>query len=103
MAMKLYRSNILVDGNNRAGGRALLKALGLNEAELARPFIGVVNSWTEMNPGHRHLSDIAQAVKDGIRLAGGVPFEFNVISICDGVAQGHVLRSAEQGSNCGFH
>lgn len=86
---KPYRSSILVDGVGRAGHRSLFKALGMHDKEMARPFIGVVNSWNEMSPGHRHLREIAQAVKDGIRLAGGVPFEFNVISICDGMTQGH--------------
>jgi dihydroxy-acid dehydratase len=82
---------LIVDGIDRAGMRAHLKAIGLlTDSELSKPFIGVVNSWNEMHPGHKHLREVAQAVKDGIRMAGGVPFEFNTISICDGIAQGHV-------------
>lgn len=65
-------------------------ALGLIDEDLKKPFIGVVNSWNEMHPGHKHLRDLAQAVKEGILAAGGVPFEFNTISICDGITQGHV-------------
>ncbi|HHY92367.1 MAG TPA: dihydroxy-acid dehydratase, partial [Firmicutes bacterium] len=90
MDKKPFRSSIIVDGIDRAGMRAHLKAIGLIDDELHRPFIGVVNSWNEMHPGHKHLREVAQAVKDGIRLAGGVPFEFNTVSICDGIAQGHI-------------
>lgn len=90
MKKKPYRSSIVVDGIDRAGMRAHLKAIGLIDEELRRPFIGVVNSWNEMHPGHKHLREVAQVVKDGIRLAGGVPLEFNTISICDGIAQGHI-------------
>ncbi len=90
MEKKPYRSSIVVDGIDRAGMRAHLKAIGLIDEELRRPFIGVVNSWNEMHPGHKHLREVAQVVKDGIRLAGGVPLEFNTISICDGIAQGHI-------------
>jgi dihydroxy-acid dehydratase len=90
MEKKPYRSSIIVDGIDRAGMRAHLKAIGLIDEELSRPFIGVVNSWNEMHPGHKHLREVAQAVKDGVRLAGGVPLEFNTVSICDGIAQGHI-------------
>ncbi|MBC7330844.1 MAG: dihydroxy-acid dehydratase [Synergistetes bacterium] len=83
------RSRIVVEGVEKAGMRALLKACGLIDEEIARPFVGVVNSWNEMHPGHRGFRQIAEAVKEGIRLAGGVPFEFNTISICDGITQGH--------------
>lgn len=68
----------------------ILKGTGIPEEELfGKPFIGVANSWTELNPGHRHLNKIAEAVKDGIRSAGGVPFEFNVPAPCDGIAMGN--------------
>lgn len=80
---------MVVDGIEKAGMRGLLKACGLIDEELSRPFIGVVNSWNEMHPGHKGFRQIAEAVKEGIRLAGGVPFEFNTISICDGITQGH--------------
>ena len=56
---------------------------------MQRPFIGVVNSFTEIVPGHIHLRELAQAVKEGVRHAGGVPFEFNTIAVCDGIAMNH--------------
>lgn len=87
--MKKYRSGILTNGITKASQRTLLNALGLTSEEYKRPFIGVVNSWNEMHPGHKHLRNLAEAVKQGVYLAGGVPFEFNTISICDGLAQGH--------------
>lgn len=83
------RSRVVVDGIEKAGMRGLLKACGLIDEELSRPFIGVVNSWNEMHPGHKGFRQIAEAVKEGIRLGGGVPFEFNTIAICDGITQGH--------------
>jgi len=76
-------------GDERAPNRSLLKATGVTDSEMDKPFIAVVNSWTEIVPGHIHLDKIARAVKDGIRNAGGVPFEFNTIGICDGIAMGH--------------
>jgi len=76
-------------GIERAPHRSLMKAMGLIDEEIERPFIGVVNSWNEFVPGHIHLDKIAQAVKSGIRMAGGTPFEFNTIGICDGIAMGH--------------
>jgi dihydroxy-acid dehydratase len=83
------RSNITKVGAERAPHRALLKATGLTDEEIARPFIGVVNSWNEFIPGHIHLDKLAQAVKAGVRSAGGVPFEFHTIGVCDGIAMGH--------------
>jgi len=87
---KKYRSSVVVDGVDRAGMRAHLKACGLLDEELEKPFIGIINTFNEMHPGHRHLRELAQAAKDGVRSAGGVPFEVNTISICDGLTQGHV-------------
>ncbi|MCS7232814.1 MAG: dihydroxy-acid dehydratase [Synergistetes bacterium] len=87
--MEKLRSRVVVEGIEKAGMRALLKACGLIDEEMTRPFVGVVNSWNEMHPGHKGFRQIAEAVKEGIRLAGGVPFEFNTISICDGITQGH--------------
>lgn len=84
------RSRNIVAGPERAGQRAELKAAGFTDEELSRPFIGVVNAFNEMHPGHIHLRGIAQAVKDGVRMAGGTPFEFNTIAICDGMTNGHV-------------
>jgi len=73
----------------KAPHRALLKANGLTDEEIARPFVGVVNSANEIIPGHIHLDRIAEAVKAGVRMAGGTPLEFPVIGICDGIAMNH--------------
>jgi len=83
------RSDAIKQGLERAPHRALLHALGCDTADFDKPFIGVVNSFTEIVPGHIHLREIADAVKAGIRSAGGVPFEFNTIAVCDGIAMGH--------------
>ncbi len=83
------RSDSIKKGLERAPHRSLLKAVGLTDEEMEMPFIGVVNSWNEVIPGHIHLDKLAEAVKAGIRMAGGVPFEFNTIGICDGIAMGH--------------
>lgn len=85
-----YRSGILTNGLERASGRTLMNALGIVDEDYKKPFIGVVNSWNEMHPGHKHLRELAQSVRDGILAAGGVPFEFNTISLCDGITQGHL-------------
>lgn len=83
------RSDTLKKGDNRAPHRSLLYALGLSEPELGRPFVAVVNSYSEMIPGHKHLGEIAERVKAGIRHGGGVPLEFEVMGICDGLAMNH--------------
>lgn len=83
------RSNLLITGEARVANRALLRALGLSDYDFNKPFIGVINTWTEMNPGHVHLRLLAEAVKQGIRAQGGLPFEINTIALCDGIAQGH--------------
>ena len=83
------RSDNIKKGLERAPHRSLLKAVGLTDEEMDLPFIGVVNSWNEVVPGHIHLDKLAEAVKAGIRMAGGVPFEFNTIGICDGISMGH--------------
>ena len=83
------RSEEVKSGVSRAPHRSLLKALGMDEAQIERPFIGVVNSFNEVVPGHSELNRIARAVKDGILMAGGTPFEFNTIAVCDGIAMGH--------------
>lgn len=69
--------------------RCLLYADGIDEKDIDRPFIAVVNSFNEINPGHIHLQKLGQKVKDGIRAAGGVPLEFHTIAVCDGIAMGH--------------
>ena len=84
-----YRSELLYDGIAKAGNKSFLYAIGLDEEDFYRPFIGVVNSWNEMHPGHKHLRDLAEQVKAGILQAGGIPFEVNTIGICDGVTQCH--------------
>src|SRR6056297_1102377 len=83
------RSDNTKKGDARAPNRSLLKAIGVTDSEMKKPFIAVVNSWTEVVPGHIHLDKVSEAVKAGIRNAGGVPFEFNTIGICDGIAMGH--------------
>ena len=83
------RSDAIKVGFQRAPHRALLKSLGLADNDISKPFIGVVNSYTNVVPGHAHLNQVAAAVKAGIISAGGVPFEFNTIGICDGIAMGH--------------
>ena len=84
------RSDIAKKGVERAPHRSLLRAMGLTDRELGQPFIGVVNSFSEVIPGHIHLNSIAAAVKDGVRSAGGTPFEVNTIGVCDGIAMGHL-------------
>ncbi len=83
------RSREIVEGRQRGAHRSLLYALGLTKQEISRPFVAVVNSWNEIVPGHVHLKGIAEAVKRGIRMGGGTPFEFDTIAICDGLCQGH--------------
>ncbi len=83
------RSDNTKKGDARAPNRSLLKAMGVTDSEMKKPFIAVVNSWTEFIPGHIHLDKVAEAVKAGIRNAGGVPFEFHTIGVCDGIAMGH--------------
>jgi len=76
-------------GTHRAPHRSLFYALGYTPEELDRPLIGVANSQNEIVPGHRHLDEVAEAVKAGVRSAGGTPVEFSTIAICDGIAMGH--------------
>jgi dihydroxy-acid dehydratase len=83
------RSDEVKKGPEKAPHRALLKALGLTDKDIAKPFIGVANSYTNIVPGHIHLRAIAEAVTAGIHAAGGTPFEFNTIAVCDGIAMGH--------------
>ena len=84
------RSENVTRGVERAPNRSLFYALGYTKEELARPLIGVVCSYNEIVPGHMNLDKIAEAVKAGIRLAGGTPIEFPAIAVCDGIAMGHV-------------
>ena len=84
------RSNNLTEGAARAPHRSLLKGLGFINDEMEKPIIGIANSFNEIIPGHVHLKNLVQSVKDGIRMAGGVPMEFNTIGICDGLAMNHI-------------
>ena len=81
-------SRIITDGRDRAGARAMLKGIGFTDDELARPIIGVANTWIETMPCNFHLRRLAAKVKEGIRAAGGTPMEFNTIAISDGVTMG---------------
>jgi len=83
------RSDVIKKGIERAGQRALLHAVGVSSSDMQKPFIGIVNSYNEIVPGHMHLDIIAKAVKEGVRAAGGVPFEVGTIAICDGITMNH--------------
>jgi dihydroxy-acid dehydratase len=83
------RSDVIKKGIERAGQRALLHAVGVSKEDMKKPFIGIVNSYNEIVPGHMHLDVIAEAVKEGVRAAGGVPFEVGTIAVCDGIAMNH--------------
>ncbi|HEY5493841.1 MAG TPA: dihydroxy-acid dehydratase [Candidatus Anoxymicrobiaceae bacterium] len=83
------RSDIIKQGRGQAGQRALLRALGLTDEEMARPMIGIAGSANQLVPGHMHLDEVNQAACEGVRLAGGTPFLFNTIGVCDGLAMGH--------------
>lgn len=83
------RSDTIKKGLQRAPHRSLLRACGLTDSEMQKPFIGVANSFTDIVPGHIHLKKVAESVKLGISNAGGVPFEFNTMAICDGLAMNH--------------
>jgi dihydroxy-acid dehydratase len=88
--MKLNeRSKELTEGIERAAHRALLYATGMTESDLKKPMVAIVNSWTDMVPGHMHLRELADHVRQGISEAGGVAKEFDTIAICDGMCQGH--------------
>lgn len=83
------KSDVVKKGIERAPHRSLLYALGCTPTEMDKPFIGVINSFSEIVPGHIHLRSIAEAVKSGIREGGGVPFEVNTIAVCDGIVMNH--------------
>lgn len=83
------RSDEVKKGYQRAPNRSLLRSLGVSDKEMHLPYIGIANAWNDIVPGHFHLRTLAQKIREGIAAAGGVPFEFGVIGICDGVAMGH--------------
>ncbi|WP_053365210.1 dihydroxy-acid dehydratase [Bacillus sp. FJAT-27245] len=84
------RSDMIKKGFDRAPHRSLLYATGVKTSDLEKPFIGVCNSYIDIIPGHKHLNVFAEVVKEAIREAGGVPFEFNTIGVDDGIAMGHI-------------
>ena len=86
---KKMRSDIVKKGHNRAPHRSLFRATGLKDEDFAKPFIGVANSYIEIIPGHFFLNKVAEVIKDEIKKAGCVPFEFNTIGVDDGIAMGH--------------
>ena len=83
------RSDEVKSGYQRAPNRSLLRSLGVTDREMELPFIGIANAYNTIVPGHVHLRWLAEKVREGITAAGGVPFEFGVIGICDGIAMGH--------------
>ena len=83
------RSDTVKKGFQRAPHRALLHACGLKDTDIGKPFVAIANSFCEIVPGHVHLNEVARVVKEAVREAGGVPFEFNTIAVCDGIAMGH--------------
>jgi dihydroxy-acid dehydratase len=87
--VKDMRSDQIKKGFERAPHRALLKATGLKDEDFSKPFIAIVNSYVDIVPGHIHLQEFGQRIKQAVRAAGGVPFEFNTIGVDDGIAMGH--------------
>ncbi|MFB7816553.1 dihydroxy-acid dehydratase [Paenibacillus chitinolyticus] len=90
MAKQGMRSDMIKKGFDRAPHRSLLRAAGVKEEDFGKPFIAVCNSYIDIVPGHVHLQEFGKIVKDAIREAGGVPFEFNTIGVDDGIAMGHI-------------
>jgi dihydroxy-acid dehydratase len=84
------RSDTVKKGFDKAPHRALLRATGLQDDDFNKPFVAIVNSYVDIVPGHVHLQDFGKLVKDAVRAAGGVPFEFNTIGVDDGIAMGHM-------------
>jgi dihydroxy-acid dehydratase len=87
-SLPMPRSRALVEGANRAGARAMLRACGLQDDDFSKPLVGVANTWIEIGPCNYHLRELAADVKAGIRAAGGTPLEFNTVSISDGITMG---------------
>src|SRR5678809_374291 len=81
-------SDALKKGINRAPARAMLKATGLNDADLDKPLIAVANTWTDATPCNMHLRELGAKVKEGVRAAGGTPIEFNTVVVSDGISMG---------------
>ncbi|MDO5852279.1 MAG: dihydroxy-acid dehydratase [Methanobacteriaceae archaeon] len=83
------RSDNIKKGIQRTSHRSLLRACGLDDDDMKKPFIGIANSYTDIVPGHMHLDKIGQVVKDTVRKEGGIPFEFSTMAVCDGIAMNH--------------
>src|SRR5204862_3265932 len=81
-------SRAILDGPDRAPARAYLKGIGFDDEALARPIVGIANTWTETMPCNFHLRRLAERVKDGVRAAGGTPMEFNTVAVSDGITMG---------------
>lgn len=90
MANRKMRSDMIKKGFDRAPHRSLLRAAGVKDEDFNKPFIAVCNSYIDIVPGHVHLQEFGKIVKEAIREAGGVPFEFNTIGVDDGIAMGHI-------------
>ncbi|MDW8122504.1 MAG: dihydroxy-acid dehydratase, partial [Armatimonadota bacterium] len=84
-----HRSRVLTEGLERSPHRAMLRAIGLSDDDLARPLIGIANTWAESQPCNYHLRELAQRVKEGVRDAGGTPLEFNTVVVNDALGMGH--------------
>jgi len=87
---RLLRSDTIKEGADRAPHRSLLRAVGVKDEDIHKPFIGIANSYTDIVPGHIHLKGLAEVIKQAVREGGGVPFEFNTIAVDDGIAMGHL-------------
>jgi dihydroxy-acid dehydratase len=90
---RTLRSRDLHESLERTAHRALLHCIGVPHAEMGKPLVAIVNSWTDVVPGHTHLRAVGELVKQGVREAGGTPLEFDTIAVCDGLAQGHIGMS----------
>src|ERR671934_52734 len=82
------RSSVVFDGPERAFARAYMKGIGFGDDDLSRPTVGIANTWIEAMPCNFHLRELAEAVKEGVRDAGGTPYEFNTIAVSDGITMG---------------
>jgi len=83
------RSDQIKQGIERAPHRSLLKATGVSDEDMQKPFVAIVNSYVDIVPGHTHLQEFGKDIKESVRAAGAVPFEFNTIGVDDGIAMGH--------------
>ncbi len=88
-AAERMKSDAVKKGIERAPHRSLLRSVGCTRGDMGKPFVGIINSFSEIVPGHIHLRDVAEAVKAGVCSGGGVPFEVNTIAVCDGIAMNH--------------